>query len=218
MIIWQSMDDLKHKLFYTNLELQKIKMKADVTLRKHKDTVQHLLNLLANAYKERDGARDQLHKLIYKSMSSRSPDQILAQVQPESPILNMYPKANLSKSKSNSEAYSHLLHCSSSVDSFDAAATPDFPNKNMVGLSNMGLLNQPFVQEQHNGSKFTGLICVYYLILTVQDMISIPSFRNQNDILFNLCSIHFLLARLCMIGTKPLLLIGLKPAKTSLTY
>ncbi|KAG6758703.1 hypothetical protein POTOM_039062 [Populus tomentosa] len=131
LIIWQSMDDLKHKLFYTNRELQKMKMKADVTLRKHKDTVQHLLNLLANAYKERDGARDQLHKLIYKSMSSRSPDQILAQVQPESPILNMYPKANLSKSKSNSEAYSHLLHCSSSVDSFDAAATPDFPNKNM---------------------------------------------------------------------------------------
>ncbi|KAJ6892733.1 hypothetical protein NC651_025826 [Populus alba x Populus x berolinensis] len=38
MIIWQSMDDLKHKLFYTNLELQKMKMKADVTLRKHKDT------------------------------------------------------------------------------------------------------------------------------------------------------------------------------------
>ena len=128
------MDDLKHKLLYTTLELQKMKMKADVTLRKHKDTVQYLLNLLANAYKERDGARDQLHKLIYKSMSSRSPDQILAQVQPESPILNMYPKANLSKSKSNSEAYSHLLHCSSSVDSFDAAATPDFPNKNMVGV------------------------------------------------------------------------------------
>jgi len=69
MIIWQSMDDLKHKLFYTNLELQNMKVKADVTMRKHKDIVQHLLNLLANAYKERDEARDQLQKLIYKSMS-----------------------------------------------------------------------------------------------------------------------------------------------------
>jgi hypothetical protein len=70
----------------------------------------------------------------------------------------MHPKANLGESKSNCEAYNHLSHCSSSVDSFDAAATPDFPNKNMVGSSNMGLLNQPFVQEQHNGSKFTGLV------------------------------------------------------------
>ena len=68
MIIWQSMDDLKHKLFYTNLELQNMKVKADVTMRKHKDIVQHLLNLLANAYKERDEARDQLQKLIDKSM------------------------------------------------------------------------------------------------------------------------------------------------------
>lgn len=66
---YESMDDLKHKLFYTNLELQKMKVKADVTMRKHKDIVQHLLNLLANAYKERDEARDQLQKLIYKSMS-----------------------------------------------------------------------------------------------------------------------------------------------------
>jgi hypothetical protein len=46
-----------------------MKVKADVTMRKHKDIVQHLLNLLANAYKERDEARDQLQKLIYKSMS-----------------------------------------------------------------------------------------------------------------------------------------------------
>lgn len=41
--------------------------------------------------------------------------------------------------------------------SFDAAASPDFPNKNKVGSSNM-LLNQSFVHEQHNGTKFTGLV------------------------------------------------------------
>ncbi|CAK7325102.1 unnamed protein product [Dovyalis caffra] len=166
---YESMDDLKHKLLYTNLELQKMKMKANVTLREHKDTVQHLLrehkdtvqhllNQLANAYKERDGARDQLQKLIHKSMSSRTAGQILSQVQPESPILNMPPKANLCKSESNSEAYNHLSYCSSSVDSFfDAASSPDFPNKNLAGPSNMGSLNQPFVHEQHIGSKFTGL-------------------------------------------------------------
>ena len=153
------MDDLKHKLLYTTLELQKMKMKANVTLREQKDTVQHLLNLLANACKERDGARDQLQTLIYKSMSSTSPGQILSQVQPESPVLNTTPKANLSISESNSETYNRLSHCSSSVDSFfDAGSSPDFPNKNMAGSSNMGLLNQPFVQEQHNWTKFTGLV------------------------------------------------------------
>ncbi|KAJ6323259.1 hypothetical protein OIU77_012980 [Salix suchowensis] len=42
-----SMDDLKHKLLYTTLELQKMKMKANVRLREQKDTVQHLLNLFS---------------------------------------------------------------------------------------------------------------------------------------------------------------------------
>ncbi|KAF9676479.1 hypothetical protein SADUNF_Sadunf08G0006200 [Salix dunnii] len=154
-----SMDDLKHKLLYTTLELQKMKMKANVTLREQKDTVQHLLNLLANACKERDGARDQLQALLYKSISSRSPGQILSQVQPKSPILNTTPKANISILESNSEAYNQLSHCSSSVDSFfDAGSSPDFPNKNLEGSSTTGLLNQLFVQEQYSWTKFTGLV------------------------------------------------------------
>ncbi|KAB5543943.1 hypothetical protein DKX38_012055 [Salix brachista] len=156
---YESMDDLKHKLLYTTLELQKMKMKANVRLREQKDTVQHLLNLLANACKERDGARDQLQALLYRSMSSGSSGQILSRVQPESPISNTTPKANLSVLESNSEAFNQLSHCSSSVDSFfDAGSSPDFPNKNLEGSSTAGLLNQLFVQEQHNWTKFTGLV------------------------------------------------------------
>ncbi|KAJ6767538.1 ENABLED-LIKE PROTEIN (DUF1635) [Salix koriyanagi] len=154
---YESMDDLKHKLLYTTLELQKMKMKANVRLREQKDTVQHLLNLLANACKERDGARDQLQALLYRSMSSGSSGQILSRVLPESPISNTTPKANLSVLESNSEAFNQLSHCSSSVDSFfDAGSSPDFPNKNLEGSSTAGLLNQLFVQEQHNWTEFTG--------------------------------------------------------------
>ncbi|KAJ6690711.1 hypothetical protein OIU85_006911 [Salix viminalis] len=156
---YESMDDLKHKLLYTTLELQKMKMKANVRLREQKDTVQHLLNLLANACKERDGARDQLQALLYRSMSSGSSGQILSRVQPESPISNTTPKANLSVLESNSEAFNQLSHCSSSVDSFfDAGSSPDFPNKNLEGSSTAGLLNQLLVQEQHSWTKFTGLV------------------------------------------------------------
>ncbi|KAJ6349773.1 hypothetical protein OIU78_006051 [Salix suchowensis] len=156
---YESMDDLKHKLLYTTLELQKMKMKANVRLREQKDTVQHLLNLLANACKERDGARDQLQALLSRSMSSGSSGQILSRVQPESPISNTTPKANLSVLESNSEAFNQLSHCSSSVDSFfDAGSSPDFPNKNLEGSSTAGLLNQLFVQEQHNWTEFTGLV------------------------------------------------------------
>lgn len=119
--------------------------------------VKNLLDLLKAAYKERDEARDQLHKIFNKIPASTPIDlpnlQFPQVVQPESPIL-MPTKANSSITESNSlsETYNPQSHNSSPVDSlFDAVSSPEFSNFNMADSSNMSFVKQPLVQE-FNGS------------------------------------------------------------------
>lgn len=152
----ENFDALKLKLQYTTIELESVKMEANEQIKKYKEEVKHLLNLLKLAYQERDDARDQLQKLLDKLMPS-SPTElqpILPQPQSES-LLMVAAKANSSITESNS-----LSHGSSPVDSFfDAVTSPDFSSINMAESGSMGFVNQPFVQE-YNGSVSvsTGLV------------------------------------------------------------
>ncbi|XVF05569.1 hypothetical protein REPUB_Repub05bG0183700 [Reevesia pubescens] len=158
----ENCDEVKLKLQYTTIDLESVKMEANEQIRKCREEVKHLLNLLKLAYQERDEARDQLRKLRNKLMPS-SPAElqpILPYPQSESPLL-VAAKANSSITESNSlsDTYNHQQsHGSSPVDSFfDAVTSSDFSSINLADSGNMGFVNRPFVQD-YNGSMSTGLV------------------------------------------------------------
>ncbi|KAE8670468.1 TOX high mobility group box family member 4-A [Hibiscus syriacus] len=141
----ESFDDLKLKLQYTAMELHSSKMEANEQIRKYKEELKRMLNLLNLAYQERDEARDQLQKLLNKLMPCETPFMIAA-------------KTNSSITESNSLSDAYNNH-SSPVDSlFDAVNSPDFPAVKMNDPSGMGLLNQPFglVPSMVMTTKFNG--------------------------------------------------------------
>ncbi|KAJ0083198.1 hypothetical protein Patl1_30854 [Pistacia atlantica] len=99
-------------------------MEANEALRKHKEEVKHLLNLLKVAYQERDEAKDQLQKLLTTKANS-----------------------SITESNSQSDTYNPQSHGSSPVDSFfDAVSSPDFSNIKMADSRNLNFVNQPFVR------------------------------------------------------------------------
>ncbi|TYJ26244.1 hypothetical protein E1A91_A07G106600v1 [Gossypium mustelinum] len=140
----EDFDELKLKLQYTSIELESVKMEANEQIRKYRDEVNHLVNLVKLACQERDEARDQVEKLVNKLMassSSSSSSTILPQSQPENLLMIAAAKANssMTESSSLSETYNHHpSHGSSPVDSlFDAVTSPDFSsiNNNMADNS-----------------------------------------------------------------------------------
>ncbi|KAG6631567.1 uncharacterized protein LOC122290813 [Carya illinoinensis] len=158
----EGMDELKLKLYHTNLELESLQMKAYEEIRKNKEYVKNLLNLLKIANQERDEARDQLQKLLNKLMPSSTTElpSVLTHGQPESPLVIIPAKANSSITESNSmsETYNHHSHGSSPVDSFfDAVSSPDFSNINVVDSGNMVFVNQHLVHNYSSGYVSPGL-------------------------------------------------------------
>ncbi|KAK3206191.1 hypothetical protein Dsin_020237 [Dipteronia sinensis] len=152
----ENIDELKQKLLYTSIELESMKMEANETLKKHKEEVKQLLNLLKVAYQERDEAKDNLQKILNKLMPS-SPIEIQPilhnhNIQNETPpLVPMMPTkpANSSITESNS-----LSHGSSPVDSFfDAvSSSQDFSNINNMADSGgniCGFVNRQQQQQQH---------------------------------------------------------------------
>ncbi|OMO91347.1 hypothetical protein COLO4_18442 [Corchorus olitorius] len=166
----ENVDELKLKLQYTTIELESLKMEANDQIRKHKEEIKQLLNLLKLAYQERDEARDQLQKLLNKLMIlPSSPVEQLQQhqksnslpySQSENPlIITAAAKANssITESSSLSDTYNnnHQSRNSSPVDSFfDAVTSPDFSSINMVNQQQQQ--QQPFVHNGSSGST-TGL-------------------------------------------------------------
>jgi hypothetical protein len=155
----QSIDELKQKLFDTTFELESFKMAAREEIRKNKENVRSLLNLLKMAYQERDEARNQLQKILNKLIPSSPTElpKLLPHAQDESPLV-MPAKANsgITESNSLSETCNYHSHGSSPADSFfgDAVSSPDFSNINVV---DSGFVNQPLVHK-YNGCLSTGLV------------------------------------------------------------
>ncbi|KAJ6303180.1 hypothetical protein OIU77_017126 [Salix suchowensis] len=85
----ESSDELKQKLVYTTIELESVKAEANEELRKHKEDVKQLINLLKIAYQERDEAKGQLQKLLNKLVLFSSSEllPVLPQSQPENPLV-----------------------------------------------------------------------------------------------------------------------------------
>lgn len=134
-------------------------MEAREEIRKNKENVKSLLNLLKMAYQERDEARNQLQKILNKLMPSSPTElaKLLPHAQDESPLV-MPAKANsgITESNSLSETCNYHSHGSSPADSFfgDAVSSPDFSNINVV---DSGFVNQPLVHK-YNGCLSTGLV------------------------------------------------------------
>lgn len=133
---------MEQKLLFTTLELEKLKAEAMEEMKKNKEYVKQLINLLKFAIQERDEARNQLHKLLDKTaLATTEIFPAIPHFQVESPLLKPG-KANSSITESNSlsETYNYHSHGSSPVDSlFDAVSSPEFSNINLV-------VNQPLVQ------------------------------------------------------------------------
>ncbi|CAK9168916.1 unnamed protein product [Ilex paraguariensis] len=157
-----SIDELKQKLLYTIVELESVRVEANEELRKNKEYVKQLLQLLKIAYQERDEARDQLQKLLNKLIPPTTPTEFFTtvpQLQPERPLVKPT-KANSSITESNSlsDTYNYRSHGSSPVNSlFDAVSSPELSNINMGDSSNVAFVNQPLVQD-YNGNLSTGLV------------------------------------------------------------
>ncbi|KAI3450449.1 hypothetical protein Pfo_007114 [Paulownia fortunei] len=141
------MEQLGQKLLFTTLELEKIKSEAMEEIRKNKEYVNQLIQLLKYAIQERDEAKNQLHKLLNKNMSLTTAAESFPTIplfQADSPLVKPG-KGNSSITESNSlsETYNYHSHGSSPVESlFDAVSSPEFSNINLV-------VNQPFVQDSN---------------------------------------------------------------------
>ncbi|KAL3625898.1 hypothetical protein CASFOL_030427 [Castilleja foliolosa] len=108
------MEQLGQKLLFTTLELEKLKTEATEEIKKNKEYIKHLLQLLVYALQERDEAKNQVHILLNKSNSLVKPG-----------------KANSSVTESNSLSGTYNYH--SPIDSlFD------------TGVSSPEILNNQF--------------------------------------------------------------------------
>ncbi|CAL5426634.1 unnamed protein product [Camellia sinensis] len=153
----ENLDELKQKLLCTILELESVKSEANEEMRKNKECMKQMLQLLKMACQERDEARDNLQKLLNKVIPSTASTEFFTpppQFQPDSPLIKPT-KANSSITESNSlsDAYNYQSHGSSPVESFfDAVSSPELSTINMSDSSNMAFVNQPFVQD------YTGIV------------------------------------------------------------
>ncbi|KAI7739480.1 hypothetical protein M8C21_001022 [Ambrosia artemisiifolia] len=149
----QNVDELKQRLMYTTLELEAVKAENDEEMKRNRESMKRLLQSLKIVCQERDEAKDQLQKLLNKTMPSND-QQVFKIMNPLIPNcfdrvrqhhqgqLMMPAKANSSISESNS-----VNHSSSPVDSlFDPIVSPpEFSNINV---------DTPFVQDYDQNGGF----------------------------------------------------------------
>ncbi|KAG6770763.1 hypothetical protein POTOM_026457 [Populus tomentosa] len=157
----ETIDELKQKLVYTTIELESLKVEADEELRKHKEDVGRLFNMLKVASQERDEAKGQLQNLLNKLILSNSSELLpfLPQAQSGNPlVIPARGNSSITESNSLSDTHNHQSHGSSPVDSFfDAIASPDFCSTDMEESSHMGFVSNTFVKEYTKGSISAGL-------------------------------------------------------------
>ncbi|CAH9109087.1 unnamed protein product [Cuscuta epithymum] len=71
----QDMEELKHVLLETSLELERLRAEASDEMRKNKEYTKQLIQLLKITCKERDEAREQLQKLLSSTGMTMMPSE-----------------------------------------------------------------------------------------------------------------------------------------------
>lgn len=159
----QDIEELKQKLLYTTIELESVRLEASEEVRRNKENIKQLHQLLKVASQERDEAKDQLHKLLNNSfiISPSNPitefTPILPQTLTRAHLINPAKKSN---SRSITESNS-----SSPVDSlFESVSSPELSTININDSTNIAYVNQPFVQDYSDSAlvpkidQFSGVI------------------------------------------------------------
>ncbi|RWR86028.1 TOX high mobility group box family member 4-A, putative isoform 1 [Cinnamomum micranthum f. kanehirae] len=142
----QRIEELKHTLLCTSLELESAQIAAQEEKRRNDENVKQLLLHLKMAFQERDQAKGQLQMLLNNIMklSPVVPDLLTE----SPPMIPSKGNSSITESDSLSDNYNRPSFVSSPVDSlFDAVNSPDLSNINMAISSNMGAPNQPFLQD-----------------------------------------------------------------------
>uniref|UniRef100_A0A6N2KIB8 Uncharacterized protein n=1 Tax=Salix viminalis TaxID=40686 RepID=A0A6N2KIB8_SALVM len=157
------MDELKQKLVHATIELESLKVEAREEMRKHREDVEHLTNLLKIASQEGDEAKSQLQSLLNKLVLSKSMAASLPihlQEQSENPIVvSVMGNSSITESNSLSDTCNHQSHGSSPVDPlFDTITSPDFSNINSADLSDAGFVSGATFFQDYRGSISAGLV------------------------------------------------------------
>ncbi|KAJ6434908.1 hypothetical protein OIU84_000201 [Salix udensis] len=158
------MDELKQKLVHATIELESLKVEAREEMRKHREDVEHLTNLLKIASQEGDEAKSQLQSLLNKLVLSKSMAAsslpIHLQEQSENPIVvSVMGNSSITESNSLSDTCNHQSHGSSPVDPlFDTITSPDFSNINSADLSDAGFVSGATFFQDYRGSISAGLV------------------------------------------------------------
>ncbi|OIT06672.1 PREDICTED: uncharacterized protein LOC109223042 [Nicotiana attenuata] len=145
----ETMEEMRQKLLYTSLELEKLKMEASEEKRKNNEYVKQLIQLIKMAYQERDEARDQLQKLVNKINQADLLNNH-SQIQVDSSVIKPT-KANSSTIESNSltETYNYQSQNSSPVESFlDAVTSPELSNINVADSNAMPFVSYTVVPQE----------------------------------------------------------------------
>ncbi|KAL5986124.1 hypothetical protein ACLOJK_028114 [Asimina triloba] len=155
----QNIEELKHALVCTTMELQSAQLAFKEEKNKNDETVKQLLELLKVTFQERDEAKDQYQKLLSK-ITQKTPtelDHMFQSLQPESPpVRPTIGNSSITESDSLSGSHNHCSLVSSPVDSsfFDTVTSPDLPSCiNVADSNNLGLLHPPLPLEYTNCSS-----------------------------------------------------------------
>ncbi|CAL9754067.1 unnamed protein product [Musa acuminata subsp. burmannicoides] len=136
IFLQQTIEDLKHKLTCTNMELEALRTNAHEELQKAKESNQQLIELLELRTSERDEARNQLQLLLNQigQPSLAGLPRVLPHPPTDaSPLLQAIGSSNISDSLSET-AHPSQRYVSSPVESFvDATAvtSPELSTGNM---------------------------------------------------------------------------------------
>ncbi|KAL9171072.1 hypothetical protein ABFS82_04G185800 [Erythranthe guttata] len=115
-------EQLKQKLLFTTLELEKLRSEAMEQMRQNKAYVSHLINLLKCAFQERDDAKTHLQKLLNNNNITIMP--------PQANYMNpsfRLPETPLPKPV-NENPNSSVTGSNSVASLFDPVFSPDFSN------------------------------------------------------------------------------------------
>lgn len=71
----KSMEDLRHSLLYTTLELEQTRLAVQEELKNRDDQLVHLKDLLSKVIRERDAAQEKCQRLLYEKLSLQQQQQ-----------------------------------------------------------------------------------------------------------------------------------------------
>ncbi|KAL9407820.1 hypothetical protein AB3S75_046376 [Citrus x aurantiifolia] len=67
-----SVEDLRHSILYTTLELEQTRLAVQEDLKKRDDQLVHLKDLLSKVIRERDAAHEKCQRLLYEKLCFNS--------------------------------------------------------------------------------------------------------------------------------------------------